>query len=225
MLGWGGWQWLWSQPRQGRLPWPLRRVLEANRRLWQAYFHPDRTAPTYPVGRAQAVPVNGDHGLEGELDPAAWRLVLEGSASYDRRELTLDDVLAVGTTEVVTELRCIEGWTRIAHWSGVRLADLLAAHPVADMDSDRPPHYVAFETPDRGYYVGLDLATALHPQTLLAYRLNGEPLTPGHGAPLRLVVPIAYGIKSLKRLGRIRLTTTRPDDYWAERGYDWYSVH
>jgi DMSO/TMAO reductase YedYZ molybdopterin-dependent catalytic subunit len=81
------------------------------------------------------------------------------------------------------------------------------------------------ETPDRGYYVGLDMQSAAHPQTLLAYELNGQPLTWQHGAPLRLAIPVKYGIKNIKRLGVIRYTNVRPADYWAERGYDWYAGH
>src|SRR5207253_1641188 len=66
--------------------------------------------------------------------------------------------------------------------------------------------YVSMETPDGGYYVGLDMASALHPQTLLCYEMNGEPLTLEHGAPLRLVIPVKYGIKNIKRIGSIEFT-------------------
>jgi DMSO/TMAO reductase YedYZ molybdopterin-dependent catalytic subunit len=75
------------------------------------------------------------------------------------------------------------------------------------------------------YYVGLDIESALHPQTLLCYEMNGLPLTLAHGAPLRLFTPVKYGIKSIKRIGTIRFTNQRPRDYWAERGYDWYAGH
>ena len=79
------------------------------------------------------------------------------------------------------------------------------------------------ETPDRGYYVGLDMESALHPQTLLAYELYGAPLTWPHGAPLRLAIPVKYGVKNIKRIGAIRYTNVRPADFWAEQGYDWYA--
>ncbi len=69
------------------------------------------------------------------------------------------------------------------------------------------------------------MASALHPQTLLAYEMAGSALTLEHGAPLRLVTPVKYGIKSIKRIGTIRFTNDRPADYWAERGYDWYAGH
>jgi DMSO/TMAO reductase YedYZ molybdopterin-dependent catalytic subunit len=80
-------------------------------------------------------------------------------------------------------------------------------------------------TSDEGYYVGFDIPSILHPQTLLAYEMNGAPLTLEHGAPLRLATPTKYGIKQIKRIGRIEYTDKRPRDFWAERGYDWYSGH
>ena len=83
--------------------------------------------------------------------------------------------------------------------------------------------YLYAETPDGEYYVALEREAVEHPQTLVCWAMNGEPLTAAHGAPLRLVVPTKYGIKSLKRLGLIRLTHDRPKDYWAERGYDGYA--
>jgi len=101
-----------------------------------------------------------------------------------------------------------------------RLADLMAKFP-----PPQPVRYVSLETPGRGYYVGLDLASAMHPQTLLAWALNGEPLTASHGAPLRLAIPIKYGVKNIKRIATIRWTNVRPPDFWAERGYDWYCGH
>jgi len=80
-------------------------------------------------------------------------------------------------------------------------------------------------TPDGGYYVGLDSPSAFHPQTLLCYEMNGRRLSPNHGAPLRLVIPLKYGIKNIKKIGTIRFTDRRPDDYWAKLGYDYFAGH
>ncbi len=79
------------------------------------------------------------------------------------------------------------------------------------------------KTPDEKYYVGWDIEAIMHPQTLLAYEMNGAPLTNEHGAPLRLASPTKYGIKQIKRIGSIEFTNERPRDYWAENGYDWYA--
>jgi DMSO/TMAO reductase YedYZ molybdopterin-dependent catalytic subunit len=69
------------------------------------------------------------------------------------------------------------------------------------------------------------MQSALHPQTLLCYEMNGQPLPVEHGGPLRLVTTVKYGIKSIKRIGRITFIDERPPDFWAERGYDWYAGH
>jgi DMSO/TMAO reductase YedYZ molybdopterin-dependent catalytic subunit len=170
--------------------------------------------------------VNGSIGLATGLDPDAWRLRVIGAAG-DRSALSLalDEIKALPRVEMTTELRCIEGWSEVVHWAGARLSDLAAATGLARRDEQHLLDYAALETPGVGYYVGLDMDSALHPQTLLCYEMDGRPLTPEHGAPLRLVIPLKYGIKNLKRIGTIRFTDDRPADYWAERGYDWYAGH
>ncbi len=85
--------------------------------------------------------------------------------------------------------------------------------------------YVGMATPDKEYYVGLDMPSALHPQTILCYEMNGKLLPLNQGYPLRLIIPVKYGIKHIKRLGTITFNNQRPRDYWAERGYDYYSGH
>jgi hypothetical protein len=146
--------------------------------------------------------------------------------------LTMADVGKLPHIEMVTEFKCIEGWSEIVYWGGVRLRDFLVAFPPhsGNIDHSNPaefisnlPEYIAFETPDGQYYVGIERQVALHPQTLLAYEMNGQPLTPDHGAPLRLVTPLKYGIKQIKQIGRISYMNTRPRDYWHEQGYDYYA--
>jgi hypothetical protein len=148
--------------------------------------------------------------------------------------LTIEDIQKLPQVDMVTEFKCIEGWSEIVHWSGARLRDFLAAYPPwtktgASLNvEDRPddlPEYVGLMTPDGRYFVGVEREVALHPQTLLAYQLNGEPLSADHGAPLRLVTPLKYGIKQLKQIGRITYTDRRPRDYWYEQGYDYWAGH
>ncbi len=142
------------------------------------------------------------------------------------RVFRLDEIKTLPRMEMTTELKCIEGWSVVVTWAGARLADLAASTGLADRGGSTSRFsYVSLATPDESYYVGLDIASALHPQTLLCYEMNGEPLTPDHGAPLRLVIPVKYGIKNLKQIGTIRFTDRRPADFWAERGYDWYAGH
>ncbi|HZP82224.1 MAG TPA: molybdopterin-dependent oxidoreductase [Chthonomonadaceae bacterium] len=241
-----GWKWLATRPEEDGLPWPFRRALETNEHLARDYFSAARLAPTFPRAMAKEPRPNGDLGLSEDFDPAEWRLRVEGLAEIpegmetDEESsdpallLALDDIKRLPRVEMVMELKCVEGWSQVVQWAGARLADFIRKYPPATRSGDpldldrRPddlPGYVSLETPDQGYYVGLERESALHPQTLLCYEMNGAPLTLEHGAPLRLVIPVKYGIKNLKRIGTIRFTDRRPADYWAEQGYDWYAGH
>ncbi len=231
LAGLAGWRWMATRSAEGDIPWPLRRVLQFNERLARGYFRESHVAPTFSRSLAREPRVNGTEGMEGGgFDPVSWRLRVEGPAGAHL--LTLEEIRALPRVELVTELKCIEGWSVAVQWAGARFADFAAKYaPVIRGDNpanvrSRPqdhPGYVGLATPDSKYYVGMDMASALHPQTLLCYEMNGAPLTVLHGAPLRLVSPVKYGIKNIKRIGTIRFTDTRPADYWAERGYDWYA--
>jgi DMSO/TMAO reductase YedYZ molybdopterin-dependent catalytic subunit len=231
LTGVAAWRWLVTRSEEDGLSWPLRRFLRLNERLAQAAFRASRTPPEFPRSAARQPRVNGQIGLDTAIDPDAWRLRVVGRLGESWAWLfPLDEIKALPRVEMTTELKCIEGWSTVVHWTGARLADLAAQTGLATRSGRRDDpkdllQYVALETPDSAYYVGLDMASALHPQTLLCYDMGGEPLTPEHGAPLRLVIPVKYGIKSLKQIGTIRFTDLRPVDYWAERGYDWYAGH
>lgn len=137
--------------------------------------------------------------------------------------LTMDDVTRLPKRELVTQFKCIEGWSQIVQWNGVRMADLIDAYPPAPKSDGTLPRYVYMQTPSGEYYVGYDLHSCLHPQTLLVTEMFGQPLTQYHGGPLRLHTPAKYGYKQIKRIGLIAYTDTKPDDYWAKVGYDWYA--
>jgi DMSO/TMAO reductase YedYZ molybdopterin-dependent catalytic subunit len=218
--GAGAWSWLRSRRLDDGVPWPLRVGLRINEQLWRDYFSPYRLARTFRPEEVATPRLNGDIGLDEDVD-SQWKLTVDGiKGAEEPLSLTLADIQALPKVEMITELKCIEGWSRILKWGGVRFQDFIAQYAPGQRD---PNSYVALETPDRGYYVGLDMASAMHPQTLLCYEMNGDPLSSEHGAPLRLVIPLKYGIKNLKRIGRIAFTTARPPDYWAERGYDYYA--
>jgi DMSO/TMAO reductase YedYZ molybdopterin-dependent catalytic subunit len=230
--GVAAWHWVTTRSLVGGVPYPLRRVLELNEALAERYFDETRLAPAFPREMAREPRVNGGEGLPDDFDPRAWRLQVVGAG--EPRLLTLDDIQRLPRVEMTTELRCIEGWSVIVNWAGCRLSDFAAAYSPATRNGTAPDvrnrprelvRYVGLATPDDGYYVGMDMPSALHPQTLLCYQMNGEPLSIEHGAPLRLVTAVKYGIKSIKRIGRITFTDERPRDFWAERGYDWYAGH
>jgi len=233
LVGLGVWGWLGYSREIDKASWPLRRMLEANEKLARACFSGTRPAPEFDVAYASEPRVNGRWGLGQKLNAAAWRLKIENPESRPVSfSLTLDDIQALPRVDSITELKCVEGWSTIVHWTGARLSDLMAKFRVGTRSGQAPDsrnspgdllRYVGLATPDKEYFVGLDMPSALHSQTLLCYAMNGEPLTAEHGAPLRLVIPVKYGFKSIKRLGTLRFSDDRPADYWAEMGYDWYA--
>ncbi len=216
LLATGGvYWWLDTRRLEGGKPWPFRRAFEVNERLARALGQGEARGLTEKDVSADPR-VNGMDGL-AEVDPKDWRLRIEGIG--DPRVLTIEQIRALPASELISELNCIEGWTRVMRWRGVKVSDLLRSLGISPKDL---PAYVGLETPKRGYYVGLDRESVLHSQSLLAYEIDGQPLSPDHGAPLRHVLPIKYGYKQLKHVGLIRFTADRPDDFWAEQGYDWY---
>jgi hypothetical protein len=208
--------WLRTRPDDGGVPWPLRRILEWNERLSRSRFGNGHLARNFPMELAKMPRENGDVGLNEDIDLDSWSLRVINGPGQRSIEFTLADIKSFPRVEMVTELHCIEGWSEIVCWAGARFSSLMDK-----VGSDS--RYVSCETPNGTYYVGFDIESAAHPQTLLCYEMNGRPLAPEHGAPLRLATPVKYGIKNIKRIGTIRFTNTRPSDYWAERGYDWYA--
>lgn len=239
LAGIGGWAWLTGSAKEQGTLQSFRRVLEFNETVGGKYFSASHLAPTFNKSDARMPRVNGDIGLAGEVNPAEWRLAVihgDGNGSDQKRPptlLTMEDIRTLPRHEMTTELKCIEGWSEFVTWGGARMIDLIARYGLgtrsgrpADFENNPDDfyRYMSIETPDRAYYVGLDMPSATHPQTLLCYDMNGAPITAGHGAPLRLAIAVKYGIKNIKRIGTIRFTDRRPKDYWAEQGYDWYAA-
>lgn len=216
----GAWEWINSAPLEDEIPGPLRRVLGFNERVVRNTLYSDRhLVQTYPASAIGKLKVNGDIGMEMPLDLADWCLDLAPLGGAERK-LKLNDVRSLlPRYEETIDFKCVEGWSTVTQFAGARLADFTNQFAPASEKAA----FVAMWTPSKDYYVGVDMASALHPQTLLAYEMNGQPLTDKHGAPLRLVIPVKYGIKNIKRIGRIAYTNERPADYWHEQGYDYYS--
>jgi DMSO/TMAO reductase YedYZ molybdopterin-dependent catalytic subunit len=215
----GGYKWITRAKGEDNVPWPLRRVLAFNRKLAEGYVSDSHLMPTYSIDQVRYLKPNGDIGVDEPVDPGAWRLQIS-SEDTPLVNLSLNDIKALPKTEMITRFCCIEGWSTVAYWGGARFADFTKKYfpPGREL-----PEYVYMATPGEDYYVGLDMKSAMHPQTLLAYEQNGKPLEDVHGAPLRLAIPVKYGIKNIKRIGLIKYTNTKPGDYWAEEGYDWFA--
>lgn len=224
ILGGGAVSWAATRAEEDGIPWPLRRILRFNEGVAQTAFGPQRLAPEFAASQAIEPRVNGLVGLMSAAKADDWTVHLTGSAD---RHVPLSAIKQLPSYEMTTEFKCVEGWSRVVNWKGVRLAEFLTKFGA-------PSQYVGISTPVDGkdaqghldrYYVGFDRPSAMHPQTLLCFEMNGQPLTEGHGAPLRLVSTVKYGYKCIKRISVIDLTDARPADYWAKRGYDWYGGH
>ena len=215
------WKWLRKQPATADgARAPLRKALLANEKIFDGLLSKDHLAKAYPVSMAaNPARVNGNYGLKTTLDSASWRMnVIKENG--DTLKLTLDDLKKLPKTEIVFNFKCIEGWSQVTHWGGVKFSDFVNTY---GLSKEMAMKYIGLSTPDKQYYVGIDMPSALHPQTLLCYELNDKPLPMNQGYPLRLIIPVKYGIKHLKRIGTLYFSNNRPPDYWAERGYDYFS--
>ena len=219
----GAWSWLRNAAKETSgatrgMSKPLRGVLNANESIMKKAFSHDHLVKTYPKSMAAArVRVNSLIGIKDAVDAQAWRLQVERNPG-DMLTVSLKELKQLPKTEIIYDFKCVEGWDQISHWGGVKFSHFIEYYHLQTQAG-----YAAFVTPDKKYYVGIDMPSALHPQTLLCYEVNGRPLPREHGAPLRLIIPVKYGIKNIKRIGTISFSNKRPPDYWAERGYDYYS--
>jgi len=188
----------------------LSGLLLSRSRLARQYPEARRTAerdfPAYYV--SDAVPML--------RDPAAWQLRVGGLVRKPVT-LSLDRITAMPRLSYTVKHHCVEGWTAIATWAGVPFGAIAGlVEPLA------AARYVDFRSFDDGYSNGWDIASAMHPQTMLAYAYNDRPLMPDHGAPLRLYSPTKLGYKNTKYLVEVLFTDERPGGYWEDRGYPWF---
>jgi DMSO/TMAO reductase YedYZ molybdopterin-dependent catalytic subunit len=206
--------------------WLLNKSLRIDDDVAEALYSKDRLVPTY--AKSQITPLRNNYN-GATPDPGyipEWRLALDGLASGLSISLNIRNLLAsFQIHEQVTRLVCVEGWSAVAGWAGIRFDDLLRAYPPTSQAKwvrlESSVNLGPWGNPDP-YYVSLDLSTARHSQTLLATHLNGTPLTVEHGAPLRLLVPVKLGLKNIKAITRITYTKDEPADYWAKHGYSHY---
>ncbi|MHC5737679.1 molybdopterin-dependent oxidoreductase [Nostoc sp.] len=153
-----------------------------------------------------------------QIDPAQFRLTIDGEVS-NAMQLSMADIQKLPLTSMVIRHVCVEGWAAIVQWGGVRLRDLVAlVQPKSNV------RYVYFKSAD-GYYESWDIASAVHPQTLMAYQKNGQPLSVDNGAPMRLASPIKLGYKQSKWVTQITFVSNLLPikGYWEDQGYEWFA--
>jgi hypothetical protein len=218
LIGVFGWRWMPDETKYKL----LRGTLEFNGWISDNLYSPKRLAPEFSRDKISPERVNGMIGLDSPIDSDS--IYIDHPGISESQQITLSQLRALPRTEMTTQFKCIEGWSIIVNWAGVRFSDAVA-HIMPGKSFADLPAYVSISTPDGQYFVGWEIEEMMHPQTILAYEMNGKPLTSEHGAPLRIASPLKYGIKQLKRIGQIEFTDERPRDYWGEQGYDWYSGH
>lgn len=165
-----------------------------------------------------ALLVNSFNGVP-VLDPDRYRLNVSGLVGQPL-QLSLRELAALPQRECIIRHVCVEGWSAIVAWGGVRLADVLQMAQASNLGS-----VVYFDSAD-GYYESWDIASAMHPQTLLVTHMNGELLPARNGAPLRLASPIKLGYKNSKWITGLRVEATLQGNrkgYWEDQGYEWFA--
>ncbi|BAZ51543.1 oxidoreductase molybdopterin binding protein [Nostoc sp. NIES-4103] len=197
----------------GKLSEPLNQKFES------LIFNSQKPVPEFSFSEIQpeALIVNSFR-YTPIIDMEKYRLIVDGEVN-NPLSLSMAEIQALPLTSMIIRHVCVEGWAAIVQWGGVRLQEIVAlAQPKNNVK------YAYFKSAD-GYYGSWDIASALHPQTLLAYEKNSKPLPVDNGAPLRLASPIKLGYKQSKWVTRISLVSSLPPfkGYWEDQGYEWFA--
>ena len=190
-----------------------------NDRVQAWLFDKDQLAPEYPESAiTDPFPFNAFYKQEEapEVDPGDFALEIGGLVE-NKASWSLAQLNALPQVSQITRHVCIEGWSAIGQWSGVRFADFLAR-----IGADTRARYVGFKCAD-GYSTSIDMATALHPQTQLTLRFRHQTLPRQYGFPMKLRIPTKLGFKNPKHITSITVTNDFPGGFWENYGYNWFS--
>ncbi|HYW20453.1 MAG TPA: molybdopterin-dependent oxidoreductase [Nodularia sp. (in: cyanobacteria)] len=190
-----------------------------NRKVGQLIFNSQKPVPEFALSQVKPEELIVNTFRDTPIiDPDKYRLIIDGEVN-NPLNLSLAEIQALPRKSMIIRHVCVEGWAAIVQWGGVCLREIIAlAEPQANVQ------FASFKSAD-GYYESWDIASALHPQTLLAYEKNGEILPVDNGAPLRLASPIKLGYKQSKWVTKISLLSSLSPfkGYWEDQGYDWFA--
>ena len=180
--------------------------------------HPAKTFSDADVVPFEKFPYNGYDDLDPGVDLEDWTLTVAGNVRHPG-EYTLAQIQALPKVRQNTRHVCVEGWDVIGSFGGARISDFLSL-----AGADTSSRFLTVECAD-DYYESLDMATALHSQSLLCYEMYNKPLDRGHGAPLRLSLPTKLGYKSAKYLTKLTVANVlgAQRGYWEDQGYSWHA--
>jgi DMSO/TMAO reductase YedYZ molybdopterin-dependent catalytic subunit len=190
-----------------------------NDRVQGWIFDPNRLAPEFPeTAITTPFPFNAFYGKDEapRVDAASYKLEIAGLVR-EKRPWTLPELYALPQVSQVTRHICVEGWSAIGKWTGVRFSDFLQR-----IGGDLTAKYVGFKCADK-YHTSIDMATALHPQTQLTFRFADQVLPAEYGFPMKLRIPTKLGFKNPKHITAMFLTNEYPGGYWEDQGYNWHS--
>ena len=197
----------------------LRAISRFNDRVEALLFNPNRLAPTYPESAiTRPFPFNGFYQEDEapEVDGKEYKLEVGGLID-NKNPWTLDQLHALPQVSQITRHVCVEGWSAIGSWQGVRLSEFLQR-----LGADTRAKYVWFQCAD-AYSNTIDMATALHPQTQLTLRFDNQTLPRKYGFPMKCRIPTKLGFKNPKHITAIYVQNNDAGGYWEDQGYNWFS--
>ena len=197
----------------------LRVVSHFNDWVQARLFSPDRLAPTYPesaITRPFRFNAFYPESEAPDVDEDAYRLVIDGLVEK-KDPWTLEQLYALPQETQITRLICVEGWSEVGKWTGTPLREFLNR-----IGADLQAKYVHFVCSE-GYSVSIDMPTALHPQTQMTFRFDGEILPTKYGFPMRIRIPTKLGFKNPKHVIGLAVFNHYTGGYWEDRGYNWFS--
>ena len=197
----------------------LRAVSAWNDRVQAALFRPDHLAPTFSKAQVVKPPrFNAYYDIEDlkPVDGASWKLELAGRVA-DKRPWTAPQIYELPEQEIIIRHVCVEGWDYIGQWSGPNLKSFFER-----VGADLTAKYVYFHCAD-DYTESIDMATALHPQTILATKYADATITDPFGYPLRLRTSTKLGYKNAKWIRAIEVTNTFTETFWSKQGFNWFA--
>lgn len=197
----------------------LRRMMRFNEDFEGLLFSPSRLAPEEPASALTPERAFPSYFIADDMPfaPAGWSLKVGGLVARPGA-FTLEQLKAMPRVEMRVRHHCVEGWSAVAAWRGLRLSELARVVGI-----DPRVRYVEFKSFDANYWSSWDLPSALHPQTLVAYGMNGHDLHPDHGAPVRVYSAVKLGYKNVKYLTEVNFLPNRTGGYWEDQGYEWFA--